>query len=193
MGLLVGDHLQAVLDTAQEIVGRRQFVARGRIDPAARGERRQRGDGGAAAQLVMAAAGDELLGLREKLDLADAAAAKLDIVALDRDLAVAAIGMDLPLHFVHVGDRRVIEILSPNKGRQIAQQLLAGGKVAGARPRLDQSRALPVLPAAFVVVERRFGRYRDLGRGRIGTQAQIDAKDIAVRGALLHELHQIRA
>ena len=175
------DHLQAVLDAAQEIVSRRQLVARGGVDPAARGERRQRGERVAAAQLVMAAAGDELLGLHEKLDLADAAAAELDVVALDRDLAMAAIGMDLPLHRVHVGDRRVIEIFAPDEGRQIAQQLLARGEVAGARPRLDQGRALPVLPAAFVVVERRLGRDRDLGRGRIGAQPQIDAKNVAVR------------
>ena len=46
----------------------------------------------AAAQLGIAAAGDQLLGLDEELDLADAAAAELDVVAGDRDLAVAADG-----------------------------------------------------------------------------------------------------
>ena len=65
----------------------------------------------------MAAAGDELLGLHEELDLADAAAAELDVVALDRDLAMAAIGVDLPLHAVDVGDGGEVEIFAPDEGR----------------------------------------------------------------------------
>ena len=115
MGLLVGHHLQPVLDAAQKIVSRGQLVARRGVDPAVGGEHGQRGDGAAAAQFAVAAAGDELLGLHEELDLADAAAAELDIVALDRDLAVAAIGMDLPLHLVDVGDGRVVEIFAPDE------------------------------------------------------------------------------
>ena len=75
----------------------------------------------AAAQFRMPAAGDQLLGLHEELDLADAAAAELDVVALDRDLAVAAIGVDLPLHRVHVGDRGEVEILAPDEGREFAR------------------------------------------------------------------------
>ncbi len=193
MGLLVSHHLQPMLDAAQKIVSRRQLVARGGVDPAVGGEHGQHGDGAAAAQIAVPAAGDELLGLHEKLDLADAAAAELDVVTFDRDLAVTAIGVDLPLHFVDVGDGRVIEIFAPDEGRQIANQLLAGGDIAGARPRLDQRRALPVLAAAFVIIERRFGRDRDLGRGRIGTQPQIDAKHVAVGRALLQKLDQVRA
>ena len=121
MGLLVSHHLQPVLDTAQEIISRGQLVAGRRIDPAAGSERVKRRDGAAAAQFVVAAAGDQLLGLREELDLANAAAAELDVVALDRDFAVAAIGMDLPLHLMHIGDGRVIEIFSPDEGGQIAR------------------------------------------------------------------------
>ena len=140
----------------------------------------------------MAAAGDELLGLHEELDLADAAAAELDVVALDRDLAVTAIGVDLPLHRVDVGDGGEVEIFAPDEGRELREQCLAGGDIAGAGPRLDHRGAFPVLPAALVVVERRRGRDRDLGRGRIGTQPQIGAEDVAVGGALLQELHQPR-
>ena len=105
VGLLVGHHLQAVLDRAQEPIGRVEIGAGIGADPAALGERRKRRQRLAAAQLGMPAAGDELLGLHEELDLADAAAAELDVVALDRDLVVAAIGVDLALHRVDVGDR----------------------------------------------------------------------------------------
>ena len=127
------------------------------------GERRQRV---AAAQLGMAAAGDELLGLHEELDLADAAAPELDVVALDRDVLVAAVGVDLLLHRLDVGDRREVEILAPDERRQFLEDRLARGDVAGAGPRLDHRGALPVLPDAAVVVQRRRHRHRDRQRAR---------------------------
>ena len=80
----------------------------------------------------MPAAGDQLLGLREELDLADAAAAELDIVALDRDLAVAAIGVDLPLHLVDVGDGR--------RNRDICARRTARVRAATSRRRRDRRR-----------------------------------------------------
>ncbi len=83
VGLLVGHHLQPMLDAAQKFVRRCQLVARRAIDPAAGSERIKRRDGLAAAQRGVAAAGDELLGLHEELDLANAAAAELDVVSLD--------------------------------------------------------------------------------------------------------------
>src|SRR5580700_4293500 len=92
VGLLVGHHLQAMLDAAQKVVSRGERIARLGIDPAAVGERLKRGDRLAAAQLTVAASGDQLLGLGEELDLADAAATELDVMTLHRDLAVAAIG-----------------------------------------------------------------------------------------------------
>ena len=188
--LLVIDHLQAVLDRAQKDVSRLHLVARGGVDPAVIAELVERGERIAVAQRRIAPAGDQLLGLREKLDLANAAAAELDVVALDRDLAMAAIGVDLPLHRVHVGDRREVEIFAPHEGRQLVEDRLARRDVAGAGARLDHGGALPVLPHALVVGERRRGRNRDCGRGRIGPQPQIGAEHVAVAGALLQQLHQ---
>ena len=190
VGLLVGDHLQPVLEHAQEPIGGAELVARRGADPFALGQHVEHRQRLAAAQLRMAAAGDELLGLHEELDLADAAAAELDVVALDRDLAMAAIGVDLPLHAVDVGDGGEVEIFAPDERRQLAQQLLAGRDVAGAGARLDHGGALPVAPDALVVVERRRGRDRDLGRARVGPQPQIGAEHVAVGGALLQQLHQ---
>src|SRR5690242_11618960 len=73
-------------------------------DPAAVGERGQRCQCAAAAQLRMPAAGDELLGLGKELDLANAAAAKLDVVTFDRDVLVPPIGVNLALERFDVGD-----------------------------------------------------------------------------------------
>ena len=103
MRLLVGNHLQTVLDPAQELVCPGELVTRREGDPVAGGEHIERGERRPHPQLRMAAAGDQLLGLREKLDLTDAAATDLDVVAFDRDLALAAIGLHLPLH----GDSRL--------------------------------------------------------------------------------------
>ena len=93
----------------------------------------------------MPAAGDQLLGLREELDLADAAAAELDVVALDRDLALAAIGLDLPLDRVDVGDRREVEILAPDERREL-RKIASPAAISPAQGRaLIMRRALPVL------------------------------------------------
>src|SRR5580704_4020565 len=103
-----------MLDFAQEQVGAFEIVVRRGVDPAAFRQRPQRHQRLAAAQLRVTAAGDELLGLDEEFDLADAAAAELDVVALDRDLAMTAIGLNLPLHLVNIAERGEIEILAPD-------------------------------------------------------------------------------
>ncbi len=74
------------------------------------------------AQLRLASAGDQLLGLHEELDLADAAAADLDVVAGHADGAEAAKGMDLALHGVDVGDGREVEVLAPDVGGEALTQ-----------------------------------------------------------------------
>ena len=182
MGLLVGDHLQAMLDGAQEPVGAHQDrrARRSSIQPpsasASQGRERL-----AAAQLRMAAAGDELLGLDEEFDFANAAAAELDVVAFDRDDAVTAKGMDLPLHLVDVGKRREVEIFAPDEGRELARAARSPATRSPAQTRaLIMAARSQLLAAALVIVERRRHRDRDLGRGRIGTQPHIDAKHVAV-------------
>src|SRR5262249_61562691 len=113
-------HLQPVLGLAEEPVGAIEALARLRVDEAALRQRRQRRERLAPAQLRMAAAGDQLLGLGEELDLADATAAELDVVALDRDRAMAAEGVDLALHRVHLGDGGVVEMPAPDEGHDRA-------------------------------------------------------------------------
>ena len=190
VGLLVGHHLETVLDHTQETVSGGEIIAHLLIDPAAVGKCRERLQRLFDAQLGISSAGDELLGLHEEFDLADAAPTELDIVPFDRDLIMAAIGVDLPLHRVHVGNRREVEIFAPNEGRKPGEQRFPGRDVARARPRFDQRGALPILSAAFVVVERRSGGDGDVSGGWIGAQPQIDAKYVAVGSALLQQLHQ---
>ena len=143
MGLLVRHHLQTVFDTAQKIVSRRQLIACRCVDPAVGRQHGQRGESTAAAQLGVATAGNELLGLGKKLDLADAATAELDVVTFDRDLAMAAIGVDLPLHFVDVGDGGEIEIFPPDERRrdQASSRSPAARSPAQARALISAARS----------------------------------------------------
>ena len=142
------------------------------------------------AHLRAASAENELLRLDEKLDLADAAAPELDVVAGDDNLLVAAHGVDLALHRVDVGDRRIVEIFAPDERREIGEEALAKLEVARRGARLDQRGALPVLADRLVIVVGADRRERDRGRGGIGPEAQVDPQHVAFARSLLHEARQ---
>ena len=177
-----------MLDRAQERVGRGKRVAGGGVDPAGLRQRTEHRHRAAAAQFGPPPAEDQLLRLHEELDLADAAAAELDVVAAHRQRLVAAHHVDLALHRVDVGDGGEIEVLAPDEGRQLREEPRACRAVSGDRPRLDEGRPLPILAERLVVVEGEVGGERDRGRAGIGPQPVVDAVDVALGGALLQEL-----
>jgi hypothetical protein len=148
-------------------------------------------EGALPAQGGAPAAEDELLGLHEELDLANAAASELDVVTGDGDFVVPAHGMNLPLHGVNVSDRGEVEILAPDERREILEEALAESEIAGNGPRLDQRGPLPVLANRLVVGVGGTERHRDRGRAGIRTQAVIDAMDVTVRRALPEDLGEI--
>src|SRR3954468_17648327 len=147
--LLVGHHLQPVLDLAQESIRFAEIACRLAADPAALGQILQRDQRLPATQFRMASSGDELLGLDEEPDLANATAPELDVVTLDRDFVMALVGGHLALHGMHVGDRAIVKILAPHEGRDLAQKGFAKRKIARTGTGLDHGGALPVLPGAF--------------------------------------------
>ncbi len=191
MGLLIPDHLQTVFDPPQEPIGTAQLGSGLRADPAAFSEAEQRLDRASRPEFRMSPARDQLLGLHEEFDIADAAAPELDVMAFDRDRAMTFEFMHAPLHRVDVGDGGIVEIFPPDEGRELAQENLAELFVAGGGPRLDQRRALPVLPEALVIRECGVGRERDLRRARIGPQPQVRAERIALARVLLQQLDEI--
>ena len=87
LGLLVVDHLQAMLDAAQERIGVGQIVDRLGADPMLDVQLPEHVERSRAAHRRPPAAENQLLRLDEEFDLADAAAAELDVVAGDRDRA----------------------------------------------------------------------------------------------------------
>jgi hypothetical protein len=83
MGLLVAQHLQPVLDRTEKPVGIRERRCRSRVDPACPCESGQGLGCRPRAQRLVASASNELLGLSEEFDLADATASKFHIVPGD--------------------------------------------------------------------------------------------------------------
>src|SRR4051812_23241350 len=122
MGLLIGDHLQTMFDAAQESVGGCQFVTRLERDPVACGQNPQGFQGRTCAQLGMPTARDELLRLREELNLPNAAAADLDVMSFDGNLTLTTKRLHLTLHVMNIRERREIQMLAPDKRRNIPEQ-----------------------------------------------------------------------
>jgi hypothetical protein len=79
--LAVGDHLQPMLDRAEEAVCGGQFGGGAARDVSGPYQQPQRAQRGGRAQLGVSPAPDELQGLHQELDLADAALAELHVVA----------------------------------------------------------------------------------------------------------------
>ena len=129
--------------------------------------------GRARTQRRIAAAPDQLLRLRVQLDLANAAAASLDVIARDLDLAAAGLGGDLPLDRLDILNGCNIEILAPDEGPQPLHHVDAHRPIAGDRTRLDHRGALPVLPVALVVLFRSRGGNRERCGAHIGPEIQI--------------------
>src|SRR5215469_297158 len=113
--LLVFDHLQPMLEAAQEIVGFAELVCDLSLDVASGRQGLERLDRAASTERRIAAAQNKLLRLYEELDLADAAAAELDVVSGRGDRAVFTVSMDLPLDGVDVLDGCVVEIAAPDE------------------------------------------------------------------------------
>ena len=182
-----------MLDHPQVTVGGDHVVGGLGLDALRRDQGADRVAGRRLAQAHVATAPDQLLGLGEELDLANPAASDLDVVAAHRDMAEALDRVDLPLDRMDVLDRREVEMLAPDEGREAAQEALAGLEIAGDHPRLDHRRAFPVLAHALVVGLGGQHRHGERRRGGVGAQPEIGAEDIAGagRGAILHQSHQI--
>src|SRR5262249_34273340 len=131
LGLLVLDHLQAMLDVPEIAIGLAEIVGDIALGAAERDQALQGVEGRLGAEIGIAAAPDQLLGLGEEFDLADAAAAELDVMAGDRDVAKALHRMDLALDRMDVLDRIEVEMLAPDEGAKLEQELLPRLLVAG--------------------------------------------------------------
>ena len=190
MGLRIAQHLDAVLQHAQEPVGIGQRVARCGIDMPGLHQRPQGRQQPAFAQRRLAPAADQLEGLRQEFDLADAARAALDVVG--QFLARHFRG-DRRLHRAQPVERAVVEVAPVYERPQCGEETFAGGEVAGHRPRLLPGVALPVAAFALEVLLHRRERQRHPPGIAERAQAQVDSVAEAVRGHLVQQLRQLLA
>ena len=191
LGLGVVDHLQAVLDPPQQQVRVAQGGRLARHDVVLAVERLQHGKEARAAQAAVAAPVRQLMHVHEELDLADAAAAELHVMAGCPDRSMAVEVVDLLAHgadFLHRGE---VQPLVPDERREPFHERRAGRQVAGDRPGLDQRGPLPGAPEALVVVHGEVDGDGDRGRRWIGAEPQVGAEDVAVAGAGLQDADQI--
>src|SRR5690606_33450258 len=119
----------------------------GRQLPVAR-KQRQRRKQVPLAQRALTAAAYDLKRLHDELDLANAAAAELDVVGhlLERDLL-----LDEALHLAQRVEDAVVQVTAVDERREYLVEDVA--LVVGARdePRLDVGIALPVAPVAHEI------------------------------------------
>src|SRR5262245_57195286 len=178
--LLVGNHLQAVLNCAQKKIRTAQVGNRLAGNPALFAEFIEHIERPPAPQTRPLAAKDQLLGLDKKFYLPNAAAPEFKVVTRHGNFFVAANRVNLALHRRNVRDRGVIKIFPPDKGREFGKKTRAERNVASDGPCFDQSRPLPVLAKVLIVGVGSGQRDCDRRRARIGTKPQIDAQNIAV-------------
>ena len=111
-------------------------------------------------------------------------------MAGDDDALVAAHSVDLPLHRMNVGDRRIVEIFAPDERGEVGEEALAERDIARRRARFDERGALPVLADRLVVGVGAQGGQGDWRRGRIGPQAKVDPEHVAVARSLLQQARE---
>src|SRR3569833_1227015 len=177
MRLLIGIFLQTVFGAAQKFIGRHQVGAGVCRQIAAFHETMQHSDDGPRLQLGLTTATDQLKGLADELDLADAAGAELDVVfhALAFDLF-----LDQGLHLAQRAIGAEIEIAAEDEGAQQVQQFFAGGAVARHCRRLDPGVPLPLAAVALVILFHRIEAHHQRTAVAERTQPHVDAKDEAL-------------
>ena len=182
MGLGIAHHLQAMLNLAVGGVKLRQLARHRLRQPILCHQSLQSPQGAAVAQAWVAPACDQLTGLGEKLDLADAALTQFHIMAFNDQSAVqAAMLADAQAHVMGVLDGNKIQMLAPNKGGQAVQKPSPCRQITTARAGFDIGRTLPCTALSLVIGL--CGGHRQAHRRHtcIGAQPQIGAKHIALR------------
>lgn len=128
--------------------------------------------------------------LGEEFDLADAAAALLEVKAGTGDLGAVVVGANPPGQPADLRNRPEIKALAPDKWPDRGEEVLTRSHIASTGARADEGRPLPRQGRAFVMGQRgvdRDGQRADLARR---TQPQVDAEDIALGIDVAHQLHQ---
>ncbi|MDZ7651107.1 MAG: hypothetical protein U5L03_00290 [Burkholderiaceae bacterium] len=194
--LRIIDVLQRMLEPAQEHVLLGQPRAGGRRQQVQLRQHCKRAERALATQARLASAAHHLERLRDELDLADAAAAELDVVLVRAVAGGAARALLLRLGADHLvqatqrGDRIEVEILAEHERRHRGLVRLHLGRElrrAGEHRRRDHAplepgEALPLAALPDQVLLQHGVRHHQRAGVAIGSQPQVDAEHEALRG-----------
>ena len=142
----------------------------------------------AHAQVGIAAAVQELQGLYEELDLADAAAAELEIDA--RRAGGFLLGARLEL--AHLVDGLEVEVLAEHERDEPAQRFLAGVQIARDRAGLEQREAFPGGALGLVIELEAADGVDDGSAAPLGPQIEVDAEDESAFRRRARRAHRCR-
>ena len=141
-----------------------------------------------------APAADDLKGLRQELDLADAAATELDVVAgvFATGAAPAGLGADQRMQFAQRGDRAVVQVLAEHERAHevlersaLRRELRVGGEHRRRHDAaLEPGETFPFAAQANQVLLEHVVRYDQRARIAVGPQPHVDAKHESVGGHL---------
>ena len=191
VGLLVGHHLKPMLDAPEAVVTFAQIARIVRADSACGCQGIQRGARVLSPDGWIAPAVNELVCLRKKLDLANAAAAKLDVVAgsgLARPGLLVADPMGQPAHFV---DGTEIEAPPPHERPYVVEKGLARSNIACTGARANKGGALPSQCRTLVMRDGSIDGNCQRADFRSGTEAQIDPEYITFARDLRQHAHHV--
>ena len=175
LGLPVVAVLQPVLDIAQEEVRVAQGRDAGVRQQPALGDRRQRRQRPAGAQVRLAPAAHELHRLDDELDFANAARSELDVRRVVVALALLA---DLAMDVAQTLVRIEVQVLAKDERRDQRIELVVPGARHG--PRLEPRVALPGASLRDQVLFERRVRHRQRTARTIRAQPHVDAEHVAV-------------
>ena len=130
---------------------------------------------------------DHLLNLDEEFDLADAAAAALEVVTRPDVRVLREMVANPRRNLPHVFDHPEIERAPPHEGLDGLEKTPPERAVTGGGTGTDERRPLPRQSGGFVMRDRGLERKRDRGNFGRWPKPQIDPLDIAVGGALLEQ------
>ncbi len=190
MGLLIGNHLQPVLERAKPVIAFAQHLRVLFADQPGGGQSIEAGPRAAQPQRGIASAVDQLMGLGEEFDLPNPPAPLLEVEAGAWALGAGVVGADSLGQPSDLGDRPEIEAAPPDERADRGKEALACRHIAGAGPRPDEGSAFPRQCRAFVMGQR--GLIGDCQRADLarGTEPQIDSEDVAFVIDMAHQLHQ---
>ena len=180
VGLLITHHLQAVFDLAVGKVKLGQVVSHGLGNPILCRQGLQPAQCCAVTKRWVAPPGDQLAGLGEELDLADAALAEFHVVVFDGEATVQpAMFADAQAHVMGVLDGGEIKVFAPDKGGQRFEEPIPRRDIAAAGAGLDIGGAFPRTALGLVIAVGGGHGQADGRHAGIGAQAQVGAKDIS--------------